>query len=304
MFALVFPVIAPVLVAAAIGYTWARTGRPFDTDTVSQLAMNVGVPLLIIDTLMGADIRIGMLADMALAAVLVLTGAGLAGALLLRLMKLPASAFLPSMLFGNTGNMALPLCLFAFGPDGLALAIGYFTATAVVQYTLSTAISAGQVSWRQVTHNTMLWATLLALALKLSGVVLPAWIANSAHLIGSLAVPLMLLALGVSLARLRISSLGRSLFLGTFKILLGVGLGLLAAELLELEGMAQGVLLVQSGMPVAVFNYLFAVRYNRRPEEVAGVVILSTLVSFASLPLLLWIAMGDSALPAAAAAAG
>ena len=41
-------------------------------------------------------------------------------------------------------------------------------------------------------------------------------------------------------------------------------------------------------MPVAVFSYLFAVRYNRSPEEVAGTVLISTVLSFLSLPLLLW----------------
>jgi malate permease and related proteins len=48
------------------------------------------------------------------------------------------------------------------------------------------------------------------------------------------------------------------------------------------------VTILQSAMPVAVFSYLFAVRYNRSPEEVAGTVVISTLLSFASLPALLW----------------
>ena len=40
-------------------------------------------------------------------------------------------------------------------------------------------------------------------------------------------------------------------------------------------------------MPVAVFNYLWAVRYDTAPEEVAGMVLGSTLLSFATLPFLL-----------------
>ena len=54
---------------------------------------------------------------------------------------------------------------------------------------------------------------------------------------------------------------------------------------------ARGVLIIQSGMPVAVFNYLFSAVYNRAPGEVAGMVLLSTLISFASLPLLLLLAL-------------
>ena len=44
-------------------------------------------------------------------------------------------------------------------------------------------------------------------------------------------------------------------------------------------------------MPAAVFNYLFAQLHGNRPEEVAGVVMLSTILSFLSLPLLLWLLM-------------
>ena len=51
---------------------------------------------------------------------------------------------------------------------------------------------------------------------------------------------------------------------------------------------ARGVLIVQSSMPVAVFNCLFAQRNQRAPEEVAGLVVISTALSFVTLPLLLW----------------
>ena len=60
------------------------------------------------------------------------------------------------------------------------------------------------------------------------------------------------------------------------------------ARMLGLEGTARGIVILQSSMPVAVFSYLFAVRYQRSPEEVAGTVVISTLLSFLSLPLLLW----------------
>ena len=48
------------------------------------------------------------------------------------------------------------------------------------------------------------------------------------------------------------------------------------------------MLMIQCAMPVAVFNYLFAQRYQREPEEVAGMVLMSTVISFVTLPALLW----------------
>lgn len=38
-------------------------------------------------------------------------------------------------------------------------------------------------------------------------------------------------------------------------------------------------------MLVAVFNYLFAELYRRKPEEVAGIVAISIVMSFVTLPL-------------------
>jgi len=40
-------------------------------------------------------------------------------------------------------------------------------------------------------------------------------------------------------------------------------------------------------MPAAVINYLFAEKFNRDPEEVAGVVVASTTISLIALPMIL-----------------
>ena len=59
----------------------------------------------------------------------------------------------------------------------------------------------------------------------------------------------------------------------------------------ELEGVARGVLILQCAMPSAVLNYIIAARYDRKPDEIAGLVVGSTFVSLATLPLLLLVAI-------------
>jgi hypothetical protein len=98
----------------------------------------------------------------------------------------------------------------------------------------------------------------------------------------------MLIALGVSLAQINRRYGLKAVRLGVLRLLLGFSVGWLVAELLGLTGVVRGVLITQSSMPVAVFNYLLAIRYNKSPEEVAGAVMISTLLSFATLPALLW----------------
>ena len=114
------------------------------------------------------------------------------------------------------------------------------------------------------------------------------WVQNTTKLLGNFTIPLMLIAMGVSLARFHIASVKRSLLISVLRLSMGFVVGVAIAELLGLEGIARGITILQSSMPVAVFSYLFAVRYNRSPEEVAGTVLISTVLSFLSLPLLLW----------------
>ena len=59
------------------------------------------------------------------------------------------------------------------------------------------------------------------------------------------------------------------------------------SHLFGLDGVARGVVVLECSMPAALFNYMLAMRYDNNPEEVAGLVITSTLFSFATLPFLL-----------------
>jgi predicted permease len=133
----------------------------------------------------------------------------------------------------------------------------------------------------------MIIGMVIAAFLMVTGIKLPIYFLNSLKLMGAITIPLMLLTLGVSLSRLAIANLKRSVFFGGLRIGLGFCVGLAAVTLFDLEGNVRGVVLIQSSMPVAVYNYLFALRYNRAPDEVAGIVVFSTLLSFLILPPLL-----------------
>jgi len=180
------------------------------------------------------------------------------------------------------------LCLLAFGDEGLALGLTYFTVNIVFGFTVGIAVSSGAMSFKELARNPMFWTVILTVSLVFAGVESPEWIYNTTDLLGGLTIPLMLIALGVSLAQFKITSLQRSLTLAVMRIGLGFAVGIGVAMLLGLEGAARGILIMQCSMPVAVFAYLFAIRYDRQPEEVAATVVISTLMSFALLPALLW----------------
>lgn len=283
----ILPVILPVFVIAAIGYGWARLGRPWDGVMVTEMVTHVSAPCLIFATLTKLEFSPEALGEMALATLLTIAGFGVVGVLVLKAMRLPLRPYLPSLMFPNTGNMGLPLCLFAFGERGLGLAIIYFTACSLAHFTGGIAIAMGSIDLRRLLRLPILHATAVALVFLAADLPVPQWLANTTELLGDLAVPLMLLALGVALGQLHVTSIWRTLGLSTLRLAAGAAVGWGVSQLLGLDAHAQGVVIIQSAMPVAVFNYLFAQKFNVRPGEVASMVLVSTALSFVSLPLLL-----------------
>jgi predicted permease len=163
-----------------------------------------------------------------------------------------------------------------------------FTVYATTQFTLGVALASGKASLRSLARVPVLYALPPALAFMLTGATPPKWINATTDILGGIVIPMMLITLGISLARLGVKSIPRSLGLSVLRLGMGFAIGVAIAYALGLEGASRGVLIIQSTMPVAVFNYLFALRYKTAPEEVAGMVVISTVLSFVTLPLLLW----------------
>ncbi len=281
-----FAVIAPIIICAGIGYAWARSGLDYPVDFVTRLVMNIGAPCLIVASFSRSSIEIISMTEITLAALVVLGIMALIGVVLLRLMRLETGVFLPSLIFPNIGNMGLPLCLFAFGETGLALALTIFLLVFTLQMSLGIVLVAGRGNIGALVKQPVLWATVVALVLIVMGWSLPAWLVNTTGLIGDVTIPLMLMTLGVSLARLKVAEWKLSLLFSVMRVAGGFLIALAVAQWFDLQGVERGVLILQSSMPVAVFNYLLALKFDREPGEVAGMVLLSTLLAFFCLPFI------------------
>ena len=287
MFQSLVSIVAPVFICAAIGFAWARSGRRFDVELVALLATGISLPALVFTTLVETRIELAALGAMIGASIVVTALFGLVGAPVLMAARIPLRSFLPALMFPNVGNMGLPLAFLGFGEDGLALAIVYFATSVILHLTVGVALAAGTVSPRALVRIPALYAVVGAVVFMAGGFEPPAWLMNTTRILGGMVVPLMLITLGVSLAGLTVAKLGRSLGLALLRLALGLGAGLAIAQGFGMEGTARAILILQSAMPVAVMNFLFAQRYNTDPAEVAGLVVISTLLGFATLPLLI-----------------
>ena len=282
----VISVIAPVFITAGLGYIWVKRNLPFDNGTISSLVMYVGSPCLVYTSLTNNQAGTDELGLMAIAAVSVILSGLVLGWIFLKIVGWKTTTYLPALIHPNCGNMGLPLVLLAFGEEGLALGMAYFFINSISQYTLGMAISSGQFDPRQLVKQPIIWAVLVVMIVLLGGFEMPKWFNSTTSILAGLTIPAMLIMLGTSLANLNISSIRETLTISLTRIAMGIALGLTAITLLDLSGILAGIVLLQSAMPSAVFNYIFADRFNRESDKVAAVILQSTLISALTLPFL------------------
>jgi len=283
----VLEIVAPVFLLAGIGFAWVKLGFEYRIQFVTQLAMTLSVPCLIFVSLMNTQIDPAALTALSLATIIAYGGVTLVAALLVWALGLNRRTYLAPLIFGNTGNMGLPLALFAFGDVGLGYAVVVFAIMAIWSFTFGVWLVAGAGSFGKVMREPLVWATLLGALFLVQDWQTPKFLTSTLSLLGQMAIPMMLITLGVAVARLSPGGIGRAVVLSALKLVICVGIAWGAGLYFDLEPIAFGVLVLQVATPVAVTSYLLAEKYGADAQSVAGLVVVSTLMSVAALPVLL-----------------
>lgn len=287
LLATVLQIVAPVFLLAGIGFAWVKAGFDYPTEFVTKLSMTFALPCLIFVSLMQTEIDPTALTALALAsiaayavlAVVFWTGIKLAG--------MRTDVFVAPMIFGNTGNLGLPLALFAFGQIGLSYAVVILAVMSVMAFSFGIWLVSGGGSLWKVVKEPIVAATLLGALFLWQGWETPEFLTNSIQLAGQMAIPLMLITLGVAVARLSPEHMAKATIISAVKLVVSVAVAKGVAQFFVLDQIAYAVLVVQVATPIAVTSYLVAQKYGAEAETVAGLVVASTLLSVGYLPLLL-----------------
>lgn len=287
LLATVLQIVAPVFLLAGIGFAWVKAGFDYPTEFVTKLSMTFALPCLIFVSLMQTEIDPTALTALALAsiaayavlAVVFWTGIKLAG--------MRTDVFVAPMIFGNTGNLGLPLALFAFGQIGLSYAVVILAVMSVMAFSFGIWLVSGGGSLWKVVKEPIVAATLLGALFLWQGWETLEFLTNSIQLAGQMAIPLMLITLGVAVARLSPEHMAKATIISAVKLVVSVAVATGVAQFFVLDQIAYAVLVVQVATPIAVTSYLVAQKYGAEAETVAGLVVASTLLSVGYLPLLL-----------------
>lgn len=286
----VIEVVTPAFVLVLMGFLF---GRFADTDIASltNVVVYLAAPALIFTSLASGPWINAEMGAMALGSLVLVLGVGLIVRLIAAFYALELGAlYLPAM-FMNSGNMLLPLSLFAFGEEGLRLSVVVFVTVAVLQSSLGVIIASGRLAPQEILRLPYVYAVAAAFAVHTWGIELSPSISRPVSLLGDMAVPLMLLALGLRLRSVEIHAWRQPLLVSLARIGGGYLVALAFIEFTGLSGVARSCLILAAVMPSAVINFVFAEKYANEAGDVATAIAVSTVVSLITTPLALAFAL-------------
>jgi predicted permease len=281
--------LAPLIVCVSVGLVWGKKNYPFAASFITVLATSVSTPALVFSTLVTAKLSNELLATIAGATIAALTLCAIGSAILLKLAKVPVRKMLQTATFPNAGNLGLPISYLAFGDAGLSMSIAFFAVCSFIQHTAGVRMLPNTGNIAKPWKSPVLIASLSAVACRFFEFVPPTWIMDSARLLGSLTVPLMLLSLGHALAIIPAAGLRVGSVVGGIRLLMGTLAGYGGAWLIGLPADVSGMLALQMAMPCAAVSYMYARRYTDMGDAAAGAVLVSTVSFLILAPFLLWL---------------
>ncbi|MGQ0794457.1 MAG: AEC family transporter [Deltaproteobacteria bacterium] len=283
---LIANIVLPVFLIIAVGYLFARF-RSINLAPINEFIIYVSTPCLILTSLAEKPLQAEIAGKIFLSVAGVIAGCLGVGYLVVRAMNLPVKTYVPPVLFANTGNMGLPLALFAFGEAGFNSAILYMVFTTIVHYTLGIMILNYGRSRLELFKLPLIYSALAGIILSVSGFKLPISIDRAFSLLGEASIPTMIFALGYKLSEIKLSHVGRSLMFGGIRIALGFAFGIAMAKILHLGGVSSNTVILQSAMPPAIFNFVLAEKYHQDSQTVASIIMAGTLLSIISTPIII-----------------
>lgn len=284
----VLQVSVPVFLVAALGWAYGRF-HSGEMDPVNRINMVLFVPALLFFVLserIPADLQWG---DIAVGATLVVLGSGLLAWPVARLAGMPVRALVPPAMMNNSGNLGLPLALLAFGEALLPLAVVAFVVQVALHFTIGIWLVSGRLDPRMLLANPIFLATAVGIGFNLGDLHAPAMVLPAIEMASQVAIPLMLVALGVRLNQLDLSHWPIGLAGAVVTPATGIACALAAIWLLDLDAVTAEVLLLFGALPPAVMNFLMAERYHSYPAEVAAIVSFGNLAALAVIPAVLFV---------------
>ena len=286
-------VLFPVFSTVAIGYWYGKKDPKFDTKFITTFAGNVGLPCAIFYFLTSSNIEFDLFLRFSYYITLYVAIFAFIGIIILKILNKDIYRLLPPLILPNTGNMGMPICLFAYGSQGLGVAVAISSLIILFHFTLGVFLADRKFNFQVILKSPPFYAIIISIFLLYFKIKLPMFIENTSFLLMYATIFLILMSLGIALTRLKVFSFTKSIIYSIGRLFLGPIIALLIIYYFNLTGFSAGVLLIQCAMPSAVLNYLIASIYSPKEvvDNVSSMIVVSTLMSFLTIPIVVFFAL-------------
>ena len=286
-------VILPVFFIIGIGYYLGKKNPNFNTDFITTLAGNVGTPAMIFYTITSTGVTLDIFIEYFIYALIIIAGFTTIGLMVLALMKKDVVSELPPLILPNTGNMGIPICLFAYGTEGLGIASAIASVIILLHFTLGVLLAKKSFSLKILITNMPIYGIIAAVIVLFYDWEVPGFIVNTTFLLTYATIFLVLMSLGIALTKLKVVSWLNASILSGVRIIIGPLIGFGLIKYLNLSGLAAGVLFIQAAMPSAILTYLVGSMYSEKRvvDSIASVIVTSTIMSFITIPIVVYLSL-------------
>jgi len=286
LFARIAGILFPIVAIVIAGFYYGQKHKP-EMSVANRLNMDVFVPALILGAMMSKSFDPSRYAGLAGGAALIILCSGLFARPLAKVIGTNWRTFVPPMMFNNSANIGIPLAVLAWGDEALAAAVILYCVSNVLHFSVGLYMLDREAQIKSLWRNPTLLAVFFGLSISLLQISVWPPLVNALQLMGNVAVPLLLFALGVRMREVRFDALGAPLLAALLKPALGMALAWFFAEILQLNERDTAMLVIFGALPPAVMNFLFAERYSQDPQRVAAIVLIGNLAALVILPVAL-----------------
>ena len=288
-----FEVIFPVFFVVGIGYFLGKKNPKIDTSFITQFGANIGSPAIVLYSVTTTGLTFSVFSEYFLYYFLAIIGFSIIGIIFLIFLKKDIIMELPPFILPNTGNMGLPICLFAYGNEGLGVAGAISSLIILFHFTVGVFLASKRFNFEIILKSPAFYSVLVSVLILYFQIPVPNFVVNTTMLLTYATIFLILMSLGIALTRLRVFSFNKALISSIARVILGPIVGLFLIYLFNLNGIAAGVLLIQCSMPSAILNYLVGSMYSPKAviDSIASTIVVSTILSFITIPIVVFIAL-------------
>ena len=288
-----FEVLFPVFFIIGIGYYLGKKNPKLDTTFIANFAANIGSPAMVFYAVTTTGITFNIFAEYFWYSLIAILGFAITGVIFLKFLNKDIVTELPPFILPNTGNMGLPLCLFAYGSQGLGIAATISSLVILFHFTLGVFLASKKLDLNLLFKSPPFYAIIISVLFLYYEIEVPVFLINTTMMLTYAAIFLILMSLGIALTRFKVFSFKSALISSIARVIIGPIIGFAIIKTFDLSGFAAGVLLIQCSMPSAVLTYLVGSLYSSKKvvDSIASMIVVSTVMSFITVPITVFIAL-------------